>query len=268
MSELKDLSRLFEETLVAKYIAERLETRTLGQLTCDSKNISQYMKENNFDIIGVTDDSSAKTIIGYVDRGDVASNKVVAARPFEALDVVSDTAPLRSVMSLLREKARVFVLENTVINSIITRADLQKQPFRVFIFGLISLLEMHFSRLVDRYYPSESWRNQLSEDRLAQAEGVFTDRRERNQEISLLHCLQFCDRGALIRKCDELSKKLFRSNTDARRLLSRIVKLRNNLAHAHDDIFLGFESNEGIQLIQDIEDLIERCEQSLESEDP
>jgi len=263
MSTIEDLTRLFEEALTAKYIAERLETRTLEQLRCNANEISRYMEDNNYDVLGVTDDHNETITIGYVNRKDITSGSVIEARSFEPLDIVSDTAPLRSVMSLFREKERVFVLENTVIRSIITKADLQKQPIRIFIFGLISLLEMHFVSLVEKYYADGSWKKQLSKDRLDQAEEVFNNRKERNQEISLLNCLQFCDRGSLIRKCTELSQKLFNSNTNARRLLSRIIKLRNNLAHAHEDIFVGFDLDEGIQLIQNIEDLLVKCEQSL-----
>ncbi|MBW7990817.1 MAG: hypothetical protein FVQ84_12490 [Planctomycetes bacterium] len=263
MSTIEDLTRLFEETLTAKYIAERLETRTLDQLKYNANNISRYMEDNNYDVIGLTDDDKKITIC-YLDRKDITSGSDHAIRSFEPLDIVSDTAPLRSVMPLFREKERVFVLENTVIRSIITKADLQKQPIRIFIFGLISLLEMHFVSLVEKYYADGSWKKQLSKDRLDQAEEVFNHRKERNQEISLLNCIQFCDRGSLIRKCTKLSQKLFDSNTNARRLLSRITKLRNNLAHAHEDIFLGLDLNEGIQLVQDIEALLVKCEELLE----
>lgn len=252
--------------MTAQYIAEPLETRTIAQLQSGADEIRRYMEDNNYDVLGVTDASKGITV-GYIDRHDIANGSVVTTRSFEPLDIVSDTAPLRAVMSLFREKERVFVLEDTVIRSIITKADLQKQPIRVFIFGLISLLEMHFARLVEKYYSDGSWKERLTTDRLDLAQQVFNSRREGNQETNLLDCLQFADRGSLIRKCDGLSQELFSSQTVARRLLRQIEKLRNNLAHAHEDMFLGFELDEGIQLVQGIEDLLVKCEQVLEKDD-
>ena len=107
-------------------------------------------------------------------------------------------------------------------------------------------------------------KKQLSKERLDKAEEVFNNRMERNQEINLLNCLQFCNIGSLIRECVGLSQYLFNLNINAGRLLSRIIKLRNNLAHAHGDIFIGFDLDKDIQLIKNIEDLLVKYEQSLE----
>jgi hypothetical protein len=262
MSKIEDLTRLFQETLTAKYIAERLETRTLEHLKRNTTEISRYMKDNNYDVLGVTDNHNGKVTIGYVNRKDITDG-VVELISFEPLDMVSDTAPLRSILSMLGEKERIFVLENTIIRSIITKADIQKQPIRIFLFGLISLLEMHFVSLIERYYPNDTWKKHLTGERISKAEKEYNNRKERNQEISLLHCLQLCDRGSLIRKNKELSKKLFSSNSDARGLLNRIIKLRNNLTHAHEDLFMGFDLDEGIQLVQDTEELLVKCESLL-----
>lgn len=64
----------------------------------------------------------------------------------------------------------------------------------------------------------------------------------------------------------EISKKLFNCNKDAKRLLSRLIKLRNSLAHAYEDFFIGFDLDEGIQLVQNIEGLLINCEQLLEED--
>ena len=70
---------------------------------------------------------------------------------------------------MLRSKDRVFVLVGPEVKGIITLADLNKPLVRVYLFGLVSLLEMHLRFWVSTSYGQDDWKHELKEDRLRTA---------------------------------------------------------------------------------------------------
>jgi hypothetical protein len=83
---------------------------------------------------------------------------------------------------------------------ILSKADLNKPPVRIYIFGLISLFEMHLSYWIKHYFPDDSWQSVLSKGRLKILEGVFAKRRENgmNQQLTIKECLQICDKKNIL----------------------------------------------------------------------
>lgn len=154
---------------------------------------------------------------------------------FREPDLVTGDTPLSTVFDRLSQNARVFVVTLDSICGIVTRADMQKAPVRMWLFGLISLLEMQMLRIIREFYPANSWTDSLSSCRLEKATYVFKDRKNRNEEIDLADCLQFCDKRDLILGRDEIVDGLnFSSKNALRKLLKELEDLRNELAHAQD----------------------------------
>ena len=58
-------------------------------------------------------------------------------------DLISDATPLAQIFSGPGERQHSFVLAGGSVSGIVTRADLNKSPARIYLFGLVSLLEMH-----------------------------------------------------------------------------------------------------------------------------
>ena len=62
----------------------------------------------------------------------------------------------------------------------LSRAEIcRKLPVRLWLFGLVSLLEMQLLRVVRVRYPAQAWTCQISIDRLEGARRVFADRQRR-----------------------------------------------------------------------------------------
>src|SRR5690606_29044313 len=125
-------------------------------------------------------------------------------------------------------------------SGIITRADLNKPPVRVYLFGLISLLEMHMAHWIRVEYGNESWRDRLTAARLESAVMLQEERKKRNEEIDLVECLQFCDKRDLVIAHDDLRRRLgLGAKSEGRRLLKRAERLRDLLAHSQRDLVQG-----------------------------
>jgi integrase len=133
--------------------------------------------ERGFDVAGVQTVRNGP-VIGFVAREALRGGNVKEhTTPMKADHLISDATPLYDLLAILREKEHVFVRIGSAIKGIVTRADLNKPPVRVYLFGLVSLLEMHLQFWVRRAYGEESWKEKLKKDRLDAAEELQAERR-------------------------------------------------------------------------------------------
>jgi len=122
------------------------------------------MEERDFDVLPLGDEEG--TITGYVERESLGNRHCADyKRSFFPSEVVTDSTPLEALFKILWDSPRVFVLENNSITGIITRADLQKAPVRILLFGLVTLLEIQVLHLIRDYYLDDSWQGSLSPGR-------------------------------------------------------------------------------------------------------
>lgn len=253
-STLSDLRQLFDQGITIGYLACNL---TSFEHNSDSSVVLSYMEEHDFDVVGVR--SSGK-MIGYVRRADLLdseSEKYLIR--FDISDVVSESTPLALALRLLRDRARLFVLSRDEVSGIVTRGDFQKAPARMWLFGLISLLEMQLLRIIRVQYPNDSWTELLTPARLEYARNVLAERAKRNEAIDLADCLQFSDKKRVVVKSSTIRKELgIDSKSAIQKLLEEVERLRDNLAHSQD-IITGFWPGI-VELADNIEALLERCE--------
>ncbi|MFX0199197.1 MAG: hypothetical protein ACFFCW_24000 [Candidatus Hodarchaeota archaeon] len=231
-SSLSDLRELFERTITVKHIAEPL-------ISFDSNHpadeVQQFMEERDYDVIGVRNNG---LISGYARKVDLSGSllgKYVIS--FEQEDLLVDTNPLLDVLERLRNVSRAFVVILGRVGGIVTRGDLQKTPVRMWLFGLISLIEMQLLRLIREYYPDDSWKYLISPHRLELAKNLLLDRKRRNEAIDLADCLQFGDKRDIVLKTEELLRSVgFESKKKGQAVLKDLEELRNDLAHAQEII--------------------------------
>ena len=225
----------------------------------DAQAAKSFMEERDFDVLPLGDEEG--TITGYVERESLGNRHCADyKRSFFPSEVVTDSTPLEALFKILWDSPRVFVLENNSITGIITRADLQKAPVRILLFGLVRLLEIQVLHLIRDYYPDDSWQGSLSPGRLKMAKDLYTRRLARNEEIDLAVCPQLCDKRTLLLKDDRLRESpSLGSNSQAERFLKGIEKLRDRLAHGQD-IIAGSSWPAVFSLVQQTEKVLEQRE--------
>ena len=160
---------------------------------------------------------------------------------------------MKDCILLMRDKQRLFVLGTKGVEGIITLADLHKQPIRMLLFSLISLLEMSLVDFIRERYPYDTWQENLTEGRVAKARDLFDERKKANQDSSLVECLQFSDKSDILLK-DSIWNESFESEKQAREFFKSLRKLRDNLAHSQINIWSD---------ISEIVNLFERGENIL-----
>lgn len=222
--------RIFTETFKARDVAEPLAS---FDADADADAVRAFMAARDFDIVGVRDGG---LVVGFVERSALQGG--VCGQWLRALDqaaVVDDTISLVAVVTHLNGAPFAFVRALGGVSGIVTTADLQKPPVRMWLFGIVTLIEMRCAELIERHLPNDAWKEYVSAGRLEKAQALLDERSRRNQALRLLDCLQFSDKGQIIARCERIREfTAFPSRSRAEEATKRLEQLRNNLAHAQD----------------------------------
>jgi hypothetical protein len=197
------------------------------------KNILGVMARENLQVVGVRRDG---VVSGYVLADSAATGTCgAAAIPFKTGQVVSEEAPLGDVIEVLTRYDCCFVAPLGDITAVIQRSDMLKPVVRMWLFGILTLMEQEFAEKIGTLWPDEAWRPLLSPARLTQAEQLRAERLRRGQHCSLRDCLQLSDKTQILLS-DPANFEMFgfSSKSAVQRAMGDIESLRNNLAHSQD----------------------------------
>jgi len=263
-TRLAELRSLIGSGITAHAVLEPLQSCPAD---ASASKMAKILRQRDFDVAGVQSQQDG-AVIGFVTRQSLTNGKVRDhMRPMTADQLISDSTPLPSLLSVLKTRQHTFVLIGPGVRGITTRADLNKPPVRVYLFGLMSLLEMHLGFWIRAVYGEDSWQKKLTDKRLDAATRLQADRRKRNQNVSLVECLQFCDRRDLVTARQDLRDRLcLGTKAQALVLLKRAEDLRNLLAHSQQDLVKGSSWEEVIALVEWVEAVIHRSDEEVEQQ--
>lgn len=231
------LRRVFMENFSAADIAEPLASFDASMPAAD---VLAVMTRRAYRVAGIRNEG---TICGYVRQEELAEGRCAeVVHPFEDGDVVPESATFPELVMQLDGRSWLFVNVLGQVGGIVTRTDLLKPPVRMWLFGMITIIEMGLTRLIESAHPDGSWRDYLSEGRIQKAEALLEERKRRKQDLGLLDCLQFSDRGQIVLRNDALRKQAgFVSRSRGEQTVKDLEALRNNLAHSQDIVACDWE---------------------------
>ncbi len=256
-STSRDLRQLFEKSITAQHVAEPLVSFDT-ELSCSTVRL--FMEKRDYDVVGARRQGLP---VGYVKRIDLLEGTIGDhIIEFTQKNLMSADTSLISVFRALKDTSKVFVISVGQVAGIITRGDLQKSPIRMWLFGLISLIEMQLLRLIRDFYPNAEWKEKIHPKRLEEADKLFNQRKKRNGAIDLADCLQLCDKREIIVDNHELREMVgFDSKRSGSRFLEDLETLRNNLAHSQDIITGNWPKI--VELADQAEKVLEHCEMAF-----
>lgn len=224
------LRRVFQQAFVVHDIAEPLVS---FDDSTTAESLRSFMGSKRFEIVGIRTDGHVE---GYVNQEELGNGPCAQyVRPFNDEQVILDSAPLPDLVLKLKASRRLFVSVLGRVGGIVSRSDLQKPPARMWLFGMVTLIEMRFSRLIERYCTDSEWQACLSDGRLQKADQLLNERIRLNQDLTMLDCLQLSDKAQIVARSAKLrSMTRFESRTQLEKSARMIERLRNNLAHSQD----------------------------------
>lgn len=209
---------------------------TLGQelRTCkidDKRDIATLFTDpqfGSFDYIPIRKGRSIIGVISRTDKGNIENN----LHRLDESNLISAQEPLTRFIPLMATTPYRLVLQGASIQGIVTRSDLLKLPVRLFVFSLVTHLEILMSEIIRAKYPDSQddykWLEVLKSDRQERVKGKQQELTRGNYEMPLLECTDFCDKRDIVRKLSSFTGK-FKKDFET------IEKnLRDKVAHAGD----------------------------------
>jgi len=123
---------------------------------------------------------------------------------------------------------------------------------------------MHLNFWINEYYEQDSWREKLKKKRLDDASDVFDKRKGKNEDLSLLECLQLSDKKVILKATNEFLKEFNFSKTLIEKLLKDIEKIRNELVHSQNSIISNLEWKRFVRTISNAELFLYESEKVVE----
>jgi hypothetical protein len=171
---------------------------------------------------------------GYI-RAYVIKSEPLQERAFRSDQLVDEKASFSEVILALTRHEICFVHVFDSVTGVITRDDIQHPFIRMWLFGIITMMEMQTVSFIEQRWPEDAWVRFLSVRRLEKARGLLDERLRRNQRTTLLNCLQFSDKFQILIEDQTILPDLgFPSKRIAKRVCKDLESLRNNLSHAQD----------------------------------
>jgi len=256
----KELQTLFIDKISTKYIYEPIFSCKKAE---ESSIVKEKLKHREFDIVGVINKNTQ--IIGFAKREELTEGPIENfTKKIEIQNVISDSTPISGLLNILSDKPFVFVLVKENINGIITIADINKPIVRIYLFGIISLFEMHINYWIKKYYQNESWREILKKERLNKAKELHELRKGKNEDLSLLECLQLSDKKVILQSAIKFLEKFKYSKNYFKKLLEDIEKIRNELAHSQKSITSNIDWKDFVNTILRAENFLCKSEKTVE----
>lgn len=219
--------KLFTEAFTAKDIAEPIHSFDAGRESMEVLNIIHTL---GIDVIGVRRHGH---VIGYAWKGDLDSRLCGDnARAFGRDQVIYGDASLSEVILVLTRYDHCFISLLDSVAGVVTRADMEKPTVRMWLFGMITILEMNLANQMRKRWPGDEWQQHCSKNRLRKAETLYEERIRLNQHCDLIDCLQLSDKAQILLSDQEIREEWgFNSKAAADRVIKEMSSLRNNLAH-------------------------------------
>jgi hypothetical protein len=227
----EELQRIVFSVFRAKDISVPLHAFGANE---EASEVARIMRDENIHVAGILDKGR---IGGYVFLSDLGHHGRCKdeTRPFRTGQVISSESSLTDVIQVLARHGCCFITVCGTIFGLIDRSGIQRPMVRMWLFGMITLLEMNLVERIKTTLPQDKWQMMISPARLKKAEALSIERERRKHRCSLLDCLQLGDKITILSRDREFITDLgFKSRHEMNQTLKEIESLRNNLAHAQD----------------------------------
>lgn len=194
-----------------------------------------WLDENGYDAAPVYADDDP---VGFLheddvttdDGGDSLENQLT---PLTIDYMISGDTSLTDILSALIEQPVYFLGGHNHVTGILTRADLNTAPARIYLFDRITYLEEHLRELILERKPD--WKNTpVAVDELNVIEDRYEDAQAANVALDELHYAQFSTLETIATSVDACWQTCgFSTKGGANSRLHEVTELRNDVAHAN-----------------------------------
>ncbi|MFC3959505.1 CBS domain-containing protein [Halovivax cerinus] len=220
--------------------AAELATHSVKHLDHDMhpSDVATWLEENGYDAAPVYADDGP---IGFVHKDDITTDDESdtldgSLTPLTIDYMISGDTSFADVLSALIEKPIYFLGGHNHVTGILTRADLNTAPARIYLFDRITYLEEHLrERIRERILDTKpDWKTTpVTADELDDIEDRYEDAQAANVALDELHYAQFSTLETIATNVEACWQACgFTTKGGAASRLHEVTDLRNDVAHA------------------------------------
>jgi hypothetical protein len=214
---------------LATHLVEHLEHNT------PPGDAAAWLSENGYDAAPVYADNDP---VGFIHTDDVTTDD-----DGETLDdhltpltidyMISGDTSFTAVLSALIENPVYFLGGPNHVTGILTRADLNTAPVRIYLFDRITYLEEHLRELILDKKPD--WKNTpVTANKLDDIEDRYEDAQAANVALEEIHYASFSALETIVTSVESCWQTCgFSAKGGADSRLHEVTELRNDVAHAN-----------------------------------
>ncbi|WP_265112066.1 CBS domain-containing protein [Halosolutus halophilus] len=198
-------------------------------------DVAAWLDANGYDAAPVYQDDDP---VGFVHKDDVTTDTdgdtlADHLTPLTIDHLISGDAAFTTVLSALIETPVYFLGGHNNVAGILTRADLNTAPARIYLFDRITYLEEHLRELILDKAPN--WRQTpVTPDELNDIEERHADAQAANVALEEIHYAQFSTLETIVTSVEACWQTCgFSTKGAAGTSLHEITDLRNDVAHAN-----------------------------------
>ncbi len=221
--------KIFTEAFSARDIIEPLLSFDQG---ASFEELAGIIKREGIPVIGLRRKGA---VFGYYLADDLDGCLLPQFRSINPRQVVELEESFFDVINILTFYSICFIQLEGVIVGQISRSDIEKPQVRMWLFGMIILIEIIIVEFIRGHWLNQTWASLVNTGRLEKANQLLQERERRNVKGDLLDCLQFSDKIQILLKNSEFFKDAgFSSLATAKKAVKELELLRNNLAHGQE----------------------------------
>lgn len=219
----------------------------------------------DFDVTCVINDEGV--IVGQIERKDLNQGLVSEyVKNVEEEQKIDENTSLVDLLKILDTSKFKYVTRNNQIVGIITRSDLNKPIPRTYLFGVVSLVELHINYWINYYYPNDIWLQSLNESRQRKVREIIELRRGSSDYLALVECAQLCDKKKILRNTPDFLTKFNFSKTSFKKFLEKLEIVRNEIAHSQSSIIERLSWEHITHTIAKAEKFVVHSDNAIEAE--
>ena len=252
----QDLNNIFNHNIRAKDLAEFLVSFDYDQ---PAKSVKEVMKGKGFTVVGVRKNGDVK---GFIKIDKLNENGIIGdyIEDINYKNEINENEGIMETLNKLKKNEYYFVKILNHFGGIITRSDIKKITFRLWVYGTISIFEILLLDILRLQNHDENTITEfLSENRINAGKRIFELRKNKDEFIDFLECLQLVDKLTIcLLRNKSILANLNLSGREAQSLIHDIEYLRNQISHGNEYEKLDFD--EFYKILKFIHNFIEKFE--------
>ena len=203
--------------------------------TDSAPHAKHALESRDFDVTCVVNDDG--DIVGQIERKALNQGLVAEyVKDIEEEHKIDENTSLVHLLQILETTESKYVTRDGQIVGIVSRSDLNKPIPRTYLFGVISLVELHVNFWINYYYPNDTWLQTLNKDRQTKVNETIELRRGSSDYLAMVECAQLCDKKEILRKTPKFLARFRFSKTKFKIFLEKLEIVRNEIAHSQSSI--------------------------------